>query len=569
MIVTARGRWILAVAVTAALLGVLNERLMVSRLGLAILAWMGLEWLAFRYWADSKLRGTGAERVVADHGGAVRTLWENRVYAVQVRITLPRSWSLAYADLSERIPLGAEMAGGIPSARVLLGRQGRVTLRYSLRPIGIGVMRMEGIGVVMADLHGLFYVRRFLPVRQHYRVLPPLIEAGTPTPVHKRHNQLPPPGMHAHLRPGMGSELMEIRDYIPGDPPRTVAWKISARRDCLMTKQYESEVPVRCTLMVDVSRSVRLGYPGPTPLHTLIRLAATMAETLVANRDPVGLNLFGPNRVHVIRAAANRQTTIRILTKLAEAVGRPLEPVEVPSDELLPQAVAMTSELYPRQLEQITAALSGFRLWPRSRRKTQRMQLAAVVTSYFGLGSGMLAELIQNDQSLSFHLQRFLAEHQVPYPGPLYDRQGHDPFSDAEKIQSLTKLLTRAVSRGHDNELFVLMADLLELDDRLSPLLKAVKVATARHHRVVVVCAWPPGMRPPSERSPDVPNRMSGMARSAIVETADRQARTTAYRALRRQMAKLRVPVVCAADSVAIRLLLTEIELLRTGRMRK
>ena len=40
---------------------------------------------------------------------------------------------------------------------------------------------------------------------------------------------------------------------MPGDPPRTIAWKVSARRDRLITKEFESEVPVRCTLFLDTS----------------------------------------------------------------------------------------------------------------------------------------------------------------------------------------------------------------------------------------------------------------------------------------------------------------------------
>ena len=41
-----------------------------------------------------------------------------------------------------------------------------------------------------------------------------------------------------------------------------IAWKASARRDRLMTKELESEVPVRCTLFVDASSSVRVGPVG-------------------------------------------------------------------------------------------------------------------------------------------------------------------------------------------------------------------------------------------------------------------------------------------------------------------
>ena len=95
-----------------------------------------------------------------------------------------------------------------------------------------------------------------------YRVLPPLADAEGHAPSGKRHNLLPPPGIHRLRRPGTGSELLDLRDYRPGDPPKTIAWKVTARRGRLITKEFESEVPVRCTLFVDASNSVRLAAPA-------------------------------------------------------------------------------------------------------------------------------------------------------------------------------------------------------------------------------------------------------------------------------------------------------------------
>src|SRR5207253_11088723 len=102
--------------------------------------------------------------------------------------------------------------------------------------------------------------------------------------------------------------------------------------------------------------------------------------------------------------------------------------------------------------------------------------------------------LLEDDERFVLALQRFLAEHHVPYPLPLYDQEGRYLFAAPDKIEVLSGALLRAVARGRDNELFVLLADLLELEDHLNPLLRAVKVALARHHQVMVVCPWPPGV---------------------------------------------------------------------------
>src|SRR6185437_3301016 len=96
---------------------------------------------------------------------------------------------------------------------------------------------------------------------QLYPVMPAAVSSRGSGPIVKYHNQLPPPGIHRLHQPGSGSELLDLRDYMPGDPPRTIAWKVSARRDRLVTKEFESEVPVRATLFVDTSSSVRIPSP--------------------------------------------------------------------------------------------------------------------------------------------------------------------------------------------------------------------------------------------------------------------------------------------------------------------
>ena len=74
---------------------------------------------------------------------------------------------------------------------------------------------------------------------------------------------MPPPGMH-RLKPTRqrGSELLDLREYRPGDPPKTIAWKASARRDMLITKEFENDVPVRCTLFLD-TRRMPCGWANP------------------------------------------------------------------------------------------------------------------------------------------------------------------------------------------------------------------------------------------------------------------------------------------------------------------
>ena len=84
------------------------------------------------------------------------------------------------------------------------------------------------------------------------------------------------------------------------------------------------------------------------------------------------------------------------------------------------------------------------RLSPRVRRLYRwRKQLAAVLSVRYGLAPGGLALLLEDDERCAHYLQRFLAEHQVPYTLPYYDQQGRYLFASPAKVEVLASALLR------------------------------------------------------------------------------------------------------------------------------
>jgi hypothetical protein len=206
----------------------------------------------------------------------------------------------------------------------------------------------------------------------------------------------------------------------------------------------------------------------------------------------------------------------------------------------------------------------------RGRDQARRKRLAALLSVRHGLAPGGLAALLEDDEQMSLHLQRFLAEHQVPYRQSLYDWHGRYLFASPEKVEVLARALLQTVGKGHDNELFVLLADLIELSERLEPLLRAVRVARARHHQVMAICPWPPGVEPPpSAASPaaPLPTRDGGVVTMLQQTTTQRLHR--AFADLRQTFARIGVPVICAADTESVQLILDRMDRLRLiGRRR-
>src|SRR5919202_2240399 len=101
-------------------------------------------------------------------------------------------------------------------------------------------------------------------------------------------------GLHRSPRKGFSVEFAEHRPYQAGDELRYVDWKIAARADRWVVKQYEEETNLRATIVLDVSRSMDwTGSPARlTKLAYAEQLAAALALLFLRQRDAVGLIRF-------------------------------------------------------------------------------------------------------------------------------------------------------------------------------------------------------------------------------------------------------------------------------------
>ena len=103
-------------------------------------------------------------------------------------------------------------------------------------------------------------------------------------------------GLHRSPRKGFSVEFADFRPYQPGDDLRYVDWKIAARSDRWVVKQYEEETNLRATIILDVSAS--MDWRGAPAAERLTKrtygeqLAAALALLLLRQRDAVGLIRF-------------------------------------------------------------------------------------------------------------------------------------------------------------------------------------------------------------------------------------------------------------------------------------
>ena len=130
-------------------------------------------------------------------------------------------------------------------------------------------------------------------------------------------------GLHRSPRKGFSVEFADYRPYQPGDDLRYVDWKIAARADRWVVKQYEEETNLRATLVLDVSRS--MAWRSSATLLTkrvyAEQLAAALALLLLRQRDAVGLIRFDDAIRTSVPPRARTTQWRRIVAALAEPAG--------------------------------------------------------------------------------------------------------------------------------------------------------------------------------------------------------------------------------------------------------
>ena len=99
-------------------------------------------------------------------------------------------------------------------------------------------------------------------------------------------------GLHRSPYHGFSVEFTEYRQYSPGDDLRHLDWRLFARSDRYYIKRFEDETNLRCTLLVDMSRSMGFGSIPYTKIEYARTMAATLAYFLSMQRDAVGLVTF-------------------------------------------------------------------------------------------------------------------------------------------------------------------------------------------------------------------------------------------------------------------------------------
>lgn len=566
---TRRGWWLFMADALLLVVALVFDSQPGALVSFALLFWFLAQWFLFRVRLQRLQQSLQVERTLLRNGVPVDVAWARNDLEVRVRLTPRLKVRLPYVLAVDRVPILARWKENDPWAEGRLSQESPLKIAYRVHCPSAGRLRFDGVKIQVADLQGLFAGIFFARNMKAIRVLPAVFAKATSANARKSHNLIPLMGTHRHRRPGTGTELLHLREYVPGDPPRTIAWKSSARRDRLMTKELESEVPVRCTLFVDVSSATRVGPPGGNALSRLIEIGATLVHTANERRDLVGLGLIDDERVRtLLPPARGPRARLDRLRSLADAADLPPASDDVPLETLVPYAMSLAQDLYPELLDPEVNRIPFWSFRLRNPLRRWRKRLASVLSVRHGLGPGGLSLLLDDDDAMRRQVVRFLGDHQVACPIPLFDANGRYRFRSSSKLEALSAAIARSVALGKDNELFVLLVDLFDVDLAQKPeafesLLRTIRMAHARRHQVLVILPWPPNVPTPREavREPDFVATLQEWLHHAS-EVRLRQS----YERLRQAFAKVGVAPILAPQDQAVPLILYRMERLRGGR---
>ncbi|MEZ6013944.1 MAG: DUF58 domain-containing protein [Planctomycetota bacterium] len=99
-------------------------------------------------------------------------------------------------------------------------------------------------------------------------------------------------GTHASPQRGSSVEFAQHRPYAPGDETRRLDWKVFARSDRLVVKEYVEETNLSLNLLIDASESMAFSTQPWSKFDYARWCAAALAHLVLAQRDTAGLVVF-------------------------------------------------------------------------------------------------------------------------------------------------------------------------------------------------------------------------------------------------------------------------------------
>jgi uncharacterized protein (DUF58 family) len=156
-------------------------------------------------------------------------------------------------------------------------------------------------------------------------ILPPASSSERRTALSHRsiHDEL---GMRPRPARGEGREFESLREYFPGDDPRLVDWRATARRGRMMVRQYQTERRHTVMVAVDTGRLMAARAEGNSKLDYALDCAIALARASKEFGDRVGFMAFDRELRMLIRPRAGVGSLSGLVEASAHLTASAFEP---------------------------------------------------------------------------------------------------------------------------------------------------------------------------------------------------------------------------------------------------
>jgi uncharacterized protein (DUF58 family) len=125
-------------------------------------------------------------------------------------------------------------------------------------------------------------------------------------------------GDYRSLFRGNGVDLVDLREYQPGDDVRSIDWNVTARMDTPYVREYVEDREITAWFLLDLSPSVDFGTVDTErdKRTLLVDFVATLARLLTRRGNRVGAIFYGGAIERTIPARGGRDQVLRMIDGL-------------------------------------------------------------------------------------------------------------------------------------------------------------------------------------------------------------------------------------------------------------
>ncbi len=282
-----------------------------------------------RWWTARSLPHLRVSRRFTDH------IFVGEHARVTVAVQNLSRWPVPWLLFDETPPPNLGLSEAIRHV-VTLQPRGRADFDYELRGDQRGYYQI-GPGLVrLGDLFGFAETGGLFEESRHLTVYPRVIPLA--------HGELSSRSPHGTIKSRQHifadpARVSGIRAYQSGDPLRSIDWKSSARVGNLQVKKYDPAVSLNTVIFLDLHSGAYSRHVRYSASEWGVVVAASLANYLISQRQPVGLACNGVDPLTGARCWMIDPRPGRVhLMKLLEWLARVQLAETIPLNDWLPTA---------------------------------------------------------------------------------------------------------------------------------------------------------------------------------------------------------------------------------------